>query len=105
MTNFAPKLIKLIHSVGKGSRAGDALKIMEDLEEDLTYLYPCMYILLMEYMEISCINRAKSSKRTNARGDHRSYSGQEMDLEIDGQECMYSLFRAGYVCRVLSVAL
>ena len=31
--------------------------------------------------------------------------GQEMDLEIDGQECMYSLFRAGYVCRVLSMAL
>ena len=74
MTNFAPKLIKLIHSVGKGSRAGDPLKIMEDLEEDLEYLYPYMYILLMEYMEISCINRAKSSKRTNARADHRSYS-------------------------------
>ena len=74
MTNFAPKLIKLIHSVGKGSRAGEPLKIIEDLEEDLAYLYPCMYILLMEYMEISCINRAKSSKRTNARGDHRSYS-------------------------------
>lgn len=97
MTNFAPKLIKLIHSVGKGSRAGDPLKIMEDLEEDLAYLYPCMYILLMEYMEISCINRAKSSKRTNARGDHRSYSGmgQEMDLEIDGQEgCTHSFVPA-----------
>lgn len=38
MTNFAPKLIKLIHSVGKGSRAGDPLKIMEDLEEDLAIL-------------------------------------------------------------------
>lgn len=74
MTNFAPKLIKLIHSVEKGSRAGDPLKIIEDLEEDLAYLYPSMYILLMEYMEISCINRAKSSKRTNVRGDHRSYS-------------------------------
>ena len=75
MTNFAPKLIKLIHSVVKGSRAGDLLKIMEDLEEDLVHLYPCTYILLMEYMEISCINRGiKSTKRTNARGD-RSYSG------------------------------